>query len=171
MKKICSLMLFMAIAMQLCAQSVVGNWKTRYESKEVGKADISYNLKADKTCAIAIDASMTKQETATKTIIKIHFDVKGTYVVKGKKLVLTYDKTTAHSDLDLDIDAPGSDPTKVAGIKQMVKALFANQKDQLVAKLTEDMKLKEQEIVSVNEKQMVLKNTDGATFTFTKVEK
>ena len=157
------------MAMQLSAQSVVGNWKAQYESKDAGKVDIYYNLKADKTCAVTVDATMAKQETATKIIIKIHFDVKGTYSVSEKKLALKYDKTTANSGLDIDIDAPGSDKAKVEGIKQMVQALFAKQKDQLVSKITDDLKLTQQDIVSVNEKQMVLKNVDGVKFTFNKV--
>ncbi len=169
MKKVFSVMLLMAMAMQLCAQSVVGNWKSQYESKEAGKVDIYYNLKADKTCAVTIDANMTKQETATKILVKIHFDVKGTYAVNGKKLALKYDKTTANTGLDIDIDAPGADKSKVEGIKQMVQALFAKQKDQLVSKITDDLKLTQQDIVSVSEKQLVLKNVDGVTFSFNKV--
>lgn len=168
MKKIFSVMLLMAIAMQLSAQSVVGNWKAQYESKDAGKMDIYYNLKADKTCAVTIDANMTKHETANKILVKIHFDVKGTYAVNGKKLSLKYDKTTANSDMDIDIEAPGADKAKVEGIKQMVQALFAKQKDQLVSKMTENLKLTQQEIVSVDDKKMVLKNVDGETFTFTK---
>ncbi len=160
-----TLMLLLASALAVNAQSLTSNpWFTMLEM-DGDEAAFVINFDADGTCAIVFGADEVMDEDGMKMTISMTAMVPGTYKLDGKNLSITLDEAGANVDVDYAIE--GVDAATKKMMDAMIKPELEKQKPELKKTVMSGMpKMGNMKVVSVSKEKLVLADEEGTEMTF-----
>ena len=160
-----TLMLLLASALAINAQSLTSNpWFTMLEM-DGDEAAFVINFDADGTCAIVFGADEVMDEDGMKMTISMTAMVPGTYKLDGKNLSITLDEAGANVDVDYAIE--GVDAATKKMMDAMIKPELEKQKPELKKTVMSGMpKMGNMKVVSVSKEKLVLADEEGTEMTF-----
>mgnify|MGYP006988859500 CR=1 FL=1 len=164
-KTVFTLMLMLASALAINAQSLTSNpW---YMLLPLDDQEVVFmlNFNDDGTCAVAMAADLVMDEDGMKMTISFTAKVPGTYTLNGKNLKMTLNEDNA--DMDIDYEIEGVDAATKKMMDAMIKPELEKQKSELKKEIFRGVpNLGNMTIVSVSKDKLVLVDEAGEEMTF-----
>lgn len=167
MKKIILIcMLMLAASVAVLAQGLTGKqWCTVLTDDDGEDIAVALTFEKDGTCEMLIAAQQEMKEDGVPITLTAAVSVPGTYRLDGKNLNTKFVKSKAQVEVDYDIK--GLDPKVKAKMDKEIRAEINSTKAEFKKVLVEGMpKMDNLKIVSLDKKQLVVKNDDNQEIPF-----